>query len=48
MEKETKYVRCTECSFVYEDKLDECPQCNTPKEISEGVSGIEPVFNICD
>ena len=45
------YVRCSECSFVYDSKLMVCPQCGAPKVVTESLDGEtskEDVFNICD
>lgn len=49
MSKETvvDYVRCPECSYVYEATLDRCPQCDKPTEISEAALS-QQVFNLCD
>lgn len=43
-----EYVRCKNCATVYEDRLDKCPNCGSPTEISEGQTNTEPVFNILD
>ena len=41
------YVRCPNCSYVYEATEDHCPQCGQATVISE--SNIqEKVFNIID
>ena len=41
------YVRCPECSYVYEATLDKCPQCEKPTVISESMLSQE-VFNLND
>ena len=41
------YLRCPECSYVYEATLDECPQCHKPTIINEEVLSQE-VFNLND
>lgn len=41
------YVRCPECSFVYEATLDKCPLCKHDTIISEEALSQE-VFNLCD
>jgi len=46
-EQEIKYKRCPNCSYVYEDTLEKCPQCNEPNSINESVDN-EPVFNLMD
>lgn len=49
MAKETvvDYVRCPECSYVYEAILDKCPQCQHETIINEEVLSQE-VFNLND
>ena len=46
-DKSVDYIRCTNCSYVYEATLNKCPQCNKDTVISEDLIE-EPVFNICD
>lgn len=41
------YVRCPNCSYVYEATQDECPHCKKPTVISESQLD-EKVFNIID
>ena len=41
------YVRCPNCSYVYEATEDKCPQCHQETIISEGQLE-EKVFNIID
>ena len=41
------YVRCPNCSYVYEATEDKCPQCQTLTIISEEQLDQE-VFNIND
>ena len=43
----TDYVRCPECSYVYEATLDKCPKCNKDTLINEEVLTQE-VFNLND
>lgn len=47
MEKIVDYVRCPECSFVYEATQDKCPHCGKETVINEEVLQ-EQVFNILD
>lgn len=49
MTKEIKvdYVRCPNCSNVYEATQDKCPKCDQPTVISESQLE-ERVFNILD
>ena len=46
-ENKIDYVRCPNCSYVYEATKDKCPQCNQDTVISEDLIQ-EDVFNICD
>lgn len=46
-ESENVYVRCKNCSYVYEVTLDKCPMCGADTMISEGEDK-EKVFNIID
>jgi len=41
------YVRCPECSYVYEATRDACPQCGKATIINEEVLTQE-VFNLND
>ena len=41
------YIRCPECSYVYEAILDKCPQCGQPTVINEEALS-QQVFNLCD
>ena len=41
------YVRCPECSYVYEAILDKCPQCKHDTIINEEALS-QQVFNLCD
>ena len=45
VEKIVDYVRCPECSYVYEATLDRCPQCNKETIINEELLSQE-VFNL--
>jgi uncharacterized OB-fold protein len=45
--KTVDYVRCPNCSYVYEAILDKCPQCNTDTVINESELDTE-VFNLND
>ncbi len=45
VEKIVDYVRCPECSYVYEATLDRCPQCNKETVINEELLSQE-VFNL--
>ena len=49
MEKQTivDYIRCPECSYVYEATQDRCPQCNHITVINEEMLS-EKVFNLND
>ena len=46
-EDSVKYLRCPNCSYVYEATEDKCPQCGKETTISESQSE-EKVFNIID
>ena len=46
-EKIVDYVRCPNCSYVYEATEDECPQCHQPTVINEGELDQE-IFNLND
>ena len=48
-EKQTAvdYVRCPQCSMVYEAKEDKCPQCGKETVINEDVL-FQEVFNLND
>lgn len=41
------YIRCPECSYVYEATKDKCPQCGKETVINEELLSQE-VFNIND
>lgn len=41
------YIRCPECSYVYEATLDKCPQCQKETVINEEALTQE-VFNLND
>ena len=41
------YVRCPNCSYVYEATEDKCPQCKTETLITEALLEQE-VFNLND
>lgn len=45
VEKTVDYIRCPECSYVYEATLDKCPQCQKDTIISESML-TEEVFNL--
>ena len=49
MEKQAvvDYVRCPECSYVYEATKDKCPQCGKDTVINEEIITQE-VFNLND
>ena len=47
METVIDYVRCPECSYVYEATEERCPQCGKLTVISESMLE-EKVFNILD
>lgn len=47
VEKTIDYVRCPECSMVYEATEDRCPQCGKETIINEEVLSQE-VFNLND
>lgn len=47
MEKITDYLRCPNCSCVYEATLDKCPQCGKETIINESDLQDE-VFNLND
>ena len=48
MEKQVvDYIRCPECSFVYEATKDKCPQCGKETIINEEALSQE-VFNLND
>lgn len=44
---ETKYVRCPNCSYVYESTEEECPQCHEKTVINEDLEN-QIVFNLND
>ena len=44
-EKIVDYVRCPNCSYVYEATKDECPQCHKPTVINESQLDQE-IFNL--
>ena len=46
-EKIVDYVRCPECSYVYEVTKDKCPKCETPTVVNEDLLTQE-VFNLND
>jgi uncharacterized OB-fold protein len=46
-EKIVDYVRCPNCSYVYEATKDECPQCKKKTVINESELEQE-VFNLND
>ena len=39
------YIRCPECSYVYEATLDKCPQCKHTTIINEELLS-QQVFNL--
>ena len=41
------YIRCPECSYVYEAVLDKCPHCQHETIINEEALS-QQVFNLCD
>ena len=41
------YIRCPECSYVYEATKDKCPKCNHDTVINEEALS-QLVFNACD
>jgi len=46
-----KYVKCSNCSFVFDSTLEECPKCKQIISINENFSKSEEdnnLFNICD
>ena len=43
--KTVDYVRCPNCSYVYEATMDKCPQCNQDTVINEEMLS-EEVFNL--
>lgn len=45
---EIKYVRCSECGYIYQESFGKCPQCGAQQPITEDVNNTEPVFNILD
>lgn len=47
MEKTVDFVRCPNCSFVYEATEDKCPECGQITVINESQLE-EKVFNILD
>ena len=49
MEKQVTvdYIRCPECSYVYEATEDKCPKCNHITVITESLLS-EKVFNLND
>ena len=46
-EKIVDYVRCPDCSYVYEATQDKCPQCGKDTVINESERNQE-VFNLND
>ena len=46
-EKEVDYVRCPNCSYVYEATEDKCPKCGKETVINEDLLSQE-TFNVCD
>jgi uncharacterized OB-fold protein len=46
-EKTVDYIRCPECSYVYEAFQDKCPQCGKDTVINEELLSQE-VFNLND
>ena len=46
-EKIVDYVRCPNCSYVYEATKDRCPQCDQVTIINENELNTE-VFNLND
>ena len=46
-EKVVDYVRCPECSYVYEITEDKCPQCHHDTVINEEIL-TQKVFNLND
>lgn len=46
---EDKYRRCLKCSWVYNTKLNKCPQCGEKQPVNEDFdSSDDVVFNILD
>ena len=45
--KTVDYVRCPECSYVYEAIMDKCPHCGKDTVINESELDSE-VFNLND
>lgn len=44
-----KYVRCSECAYIYSLELDKCPKCKTITPITEENEQKDiTLFNICD
>jgi len=46
-EESVDYLRCPNCSFVYEATMDKCPKCNKDTVINEDLLE-EKVFNLND
>ena len=46
-QKTVDYIRCPECSYVYEVIEDKCPQCGKETIINEEVI-VQKVFNLND
>ena len=46
-EKVIDYIRCPECSYVYEATMDKCPQCHKDTVINESELDQE-AFNLND
>lgn len=46
-EEKVDYLRCPNCSYVYEATKDKCPQCNKDTVINEDLLE-EKVFNLND
>lgn len=41
------YCKCPKCSFVYDSRQTECPECGTPTPINEELDN-SVIFNIND
>ena len=42
------YVRCSKCSYVFEEVAKSCSKCGTVYFINEDNNESEPTFNLCD
>lgn len=42
-----EYVRCPNCSCVYNQDLGKCPECGELVPVDESINN-EPIFNIND